>query len=131
MPSLFSKIVDGKLPCYQVHEDSFHLAFLDIFPLQKGHVLVIPKKEIDYIFDLSDSQYQALWKFAKDVANKMKKVLKCKRIGIAVVGFEVPHAHIHLVPINNIEDMDFSKQKISLTSNEMKEIANQIKETTS
>tara|TARA_A100001037_G_scaffold268909_1_gene262709 strand:+ start:8044 stop:8436 length:393 start_codon:yes stop_codon:yes gene_type:complete len=129
MPSVFSRIIKGDLPSYNVHEDKLHLAFLDIAPLQKGHVLVIPKKEIDYIFDLNDSQYKALWNFARIVAKKMKKALNCKRIGIAVIGFEVMHVHIHLVPINSIEDMNFSKKKLTIPNNEMKEIANLIKET--
>ena len=115
MTNIFRKIVDGEIPCYRVAEDDSHLAFLDIFPLSKGHVLVIPKKAIDYIFDMKHPEYLAFWQFAQKVANKMRKVLECKRIGVAVIGLEVPHAHIHLVPINNVEDINFSAPKLSLS----------------
>ena len=99
MPSIFSKIVSGDIPAYKVAEDEHHLAFLDIFPLAKGHALVIPKKETDYIFDITSGEYLELWKFAQKVAKAMDKVIACERIGVAVIGLEVPHAHIHLVPL--------------------------------
>lgn len=127
MSNIFSKIVEGKIPCYQVAEDRDHLAFLDISPLVRGHVLVIPKKTTDYIFDIEDSEYLAFWEFTQHVARKMKRVLDCKRIGVAVIGLEVSHAHIHLVPINSVEDINFSAPKLSLSKNEMQEIASKIR----
>ena len=105
MSSIFSKIVNGDIPCYKVAEDDKFLAFLDVNPLVKGHVLAIPKQEIDYIFDLEDDLLAGLNLFAKKVAIKMKKVLPCERIGVTVIGLEVPHAHIHLIPINSIADI--------------------------
>ncbi len=126
MASIFSKIINGEIPAYKVAENEHYFAFLDISPLTKGHTLVVPKKEIDYIFDLSDQEYAALMIFAKKVANAIEKSCPCKRIGIAVIGLEVPHAHIHLVPINNPEDIDFTKEKLSLTPQEFKEIADKI-----
>jgi histidine triad (HIT) family protein len=125
--SIFTKIVKGELPSYQVAEDADFLAFLDIHPLTKGHTLVIPKKEIDYIFDIPEPLYSGLWKFAKSVARKIEKVIPCERVGIAVVGLEVPHAHIHLIPIRQISDMDFSRPKLTLSPEELKEIAEKIK----
>ena len=109
MPSIFSKIVVGEIPCYKVAENENFLAFLDIFPLAKGHTLVIPKKETDYIFDMNSEEYKELWIFAKKVAKAQKKVILCERIGVAVIGLEVPHTHIHLVPINGVSDIDFSR----------------------
>lgn len=126
MPGLFSKIVTGEIPSYTVAENEKCFAFLDIHPLVKGHVLVIPKEEIDYIFDLDPSLYSELWAFAKSVAIAMKKVLPCKRIGIAVIGLEVPHAHIHLIPLQSVSDINFSQPKIKVSEEEMKEIANKI-----
>jgi len=123
MSSIFSKIVLGQIPCFKVAEDDHFLAFLDVNPLQKGHTLVIPKIETDYIFDLENGAYLDLWHFAKKVAKAQKKVITCQRIGVAVIGLEVPHAHIHLVPINTISDLDFSKDKLSLSSKEMEQIA--------
>lgn len=128
MSSIFSKIVDGDIPCYKVAEDENYLAFLDVNPLVKGHVLVIPKLEVDYIFDLEDDLLSGLNLFAKKVAIKMKKVLPCERIGVTIIGLEVPHAHIHLIPINSIVDMDFSKPKKNFDSSEMEIIANSILE---
>lgn len=128
MASIFSKIVSGEIPCYKIAETNEYLAFLDVMPLKKGHVLVIPKQEIDYIFDMPQEQYSGLWIFAQKVSKAMKKVLPCKKIGIAVVGLEVPHAHIHLIPINSVADMDFSKPKISIAAEEMIEIARLIEE---
>ena len=118
MASIFSKIVSGELPCYKVAETDEFMAFLDINPLAKGHTLVIPKKETDYLFDLDDNTYNGLFLFAKKVAVAIKKVVDCKRIGVAVVGFEVPHAHIHLAPINGLYDIDFAKPKLQLSQEE-------------
>lgn len=128
MASIFSKIVSGEIPCYKIAETKDYLAFLDVMPLKKGHVLVIPKQEIDYIFDMPHEYYSGLWIFTQKVSMAMKKVLPCKKIGVAVVGLEVPHAHIHLVPINSVADMDFSKPKISIPAEEMIEIARLIEE---
>ena len=128
MATIFSKIVAGELPAYKVAEDDNFLAFLDIQPLVKGHVLVIPKVEVDYVFDLEDDLLSKMIVFAKRVAKKMDIVFDCERIGVTVIGLEVPHAHIHLIPINGIADMDFSKPKLSLAENEMKAIAAKIKE---
>ena len=127
MSSVFSKIVNGIIPAYTVAEDEHYLAFLDIFPLAKGHVLVIPKKEIDYIFDISSGEYLGLWKFAQKVAKGMRKVIKCKRIGVAVIGLEVPHTHIHLVPLNNVSDINFERAKLKFSEVEMKSVSDLIK----
>jgi histidine triad (HIT) family protein len=126
MSSIFSKIVDGDIPAFKVAEDENHLAFLDIFPLAKGHVLVIPKKETDYIFDINSDDYLALWQFSQKVAKAMDKVIPCKRIGIAVIGLEVPHAHIHLVPINNVSDINFERPKLKFSDEQMNEVAQKI-----
>ena len=126
MSSVFSKIIAGDIPAFKVAEDENHLAFLDIFPLAYGHLLVIPKKEIDYIFDIDSDQYLGLFTFAKKVAEAMKKVIVCKRIGVAIVGLEVPHAHIHLIPLNNISDINFDKPKLKFSKKEMNEIAQKI-----
>lgn len=126
MGSIFSKIVKGEIPCYKVAEDIDNLAFLDINPLTRGHTLVIPKKEIDYIFDIDDEDYTGLFLFAKKVAKAIDKSIECKRVGIAVVGMEVPHAHIHLVPLEGVYDIDFSKPKLSLSEEEFSQIANSI-----
>ena len=126
MASIFSRIVAGEIPCYKVAEDEKYFAFLDISPVAKGHTLVIPKHEVDYIFDLDDEEYAGLTAFAKKVAAAMKKVMPCKRIGVAVLGLEVPHTHNHLVPINKESDMNFFKEKLSLPAEEMAEIAAKI-----
>lgn len=126
MSTIFKKIIDGEIPCYKVAENDHFLAFLDIQPLVRGHVLVIPKLEIDYIFDLDDSILSDLICFSKQVATKMKLHLTCKKIGMTVIGLEVPHAHIHLIPINSINDMNFSNPKLVLDSAEMIDIANKI-----
>ena len=128
MPSIFTKIINNEIPSYKIVENDHFLAFLDAFPLAYGHVLVVPKKEIDYIFDLSSQEYYELWKFAKKVANAMDKVLLCERIGVAVIGLEVPHVHIHLVPINGVSDINFEKPKMNFSSKKMTEIANKISE---
>ena len=126
MSTIFKKIIDGEIPCYKVAENDHFLAFLDIQPLVRGHVLVIPKLEIDYIFDLDDSLLSDLICFSKQVASKMKLHLPCKKIGMTVIGLEVPHAHIHLIPINTINDMNFSNPKLVLDSAEMIDIANKL-----
>ncbi len=126
MATIFSKIISGEIPVYKVAEDENFLAFLDINPLAKGHTLVIPKKEIDYIFDIEDELYQKFFLFAKKVAISIKKCIQCEKVGIAVVGLEVAHAHIHLVPINSIYDIDFSKPKLKLSEGEFKMIAERI-----
>lgn len=126
MSTIFSKIASGEIPSYKVAEDDRHYAFLDINPVAPGHTLVIPKKEVDYIFDLTDEEYTALQLFAKKVAAAMKKALPCERIGVAVIGLEVPHAHIHLVPINKESDMNFFKEKLSLDPKDMEETAGNI-----
>jgi len=128
MGSIFTKIINGDIPSYKVAENNEYLAFLDIQPLVKGHVLVVPKKEVDYIFDLENDTLSGLMTFAKSVAKKMDKVLECKRIGVTVIGLEVPHAHIHLIPINGVADMDFGKDKLSLENDEMEKIAKSIKD---
>jgi len=126
MATIFSRIVNGEIPCYKIAEDDRYLAFLDINPLAKGHTLVIPKKETDYIFDLGDDEYQGLFLFARKVAKALNRVISCERIGIAVIGLEVRHAHIHLVPINSIFDIDFKKPKLQLGTEEFKAIASQV-----
>ena len=127
MASIFSKIISGDVPAYKVLENENFLAFLDISPLAKGHVLVIPKKETDYLFDISSDEYLELWKFAQQVAKAMDKVIDCKRIGVAVIGLEVPHAHIHLVPLNNVSDINFERPKLSFSEEEMDAVAQNIR----
>ncbi len=127
MASIFTKIVNGEIPCYKIHEDDNFLAFLDINPLAKGHTLVIPKKEVDYLFDLEDELFAGLHVFAKKVAKAIDKAMDCKRVGVAVLGLEVPHAHIHLIPINSLYDIEFSKPKLKLTNEEFLEIAEMIR----
>ena len=126
MPSIFSLIAAGDVPSYTVAEDDRFMAFLDVFPLVEGHVLVIPKQEVDYIFDIEDDLLADLVIFAKKVARKMDKVLPCERIGVSVIGLEVPHAHIHLIPMNSVSDMDFTQPKIKVVDERMKEIAKAI-----
>jgi histidine triad (HIT) family protein len=123
MPSIFSRIVSGELPAYKVAEDGRHLAFLDITPLVEGHVLVIPKKEVDYIFDLPADELAALHVFAQRVAKGVREAVPCKRIGVAVIGLEVPHAHIHLIPMNQVADMNFANPKIKVSEARMQELA--------
>jgi len=126
MASLFSRIVNGEIPSYKVAENKDCLAFLDINPLVKGHVLVIPKKEVDYIFDLDDELYKSLWLFSKQVSHAVKKAIPCKRIGVAVIGLEVPHAHIHLIPMNRVSDMNFASPKLSISKEELQQISEKI-----
>ena len=109
--SIFTKIVNGEIPAYKIAEDDRYLAFLDVFPTTQGHTLVIPKQQVDYIFDLDDELYMGLMAFAKRVAAAIEKAVPCKRIGIAVVGLEVPHAHVHLIPLNSMQDMNFANKK--------------------
>ncbi|HYW96881.1 MAG TPA: HIT domain-containing protein [Bacteroidales bacterium] len=127
MASLFSKIVTGEIPSYKIAEDENYYAFLDINPLARGHALVVPKKEVDYIFDVDDDLLGGMMIFAKKVARAIDEVIECKRVGIAVIGLEVPHAHIHLIPINHISDIDFSRPKLKFTGDEFHDIARQIK----
>lgn len=126
MPSVFSKIIAGEIPSYKVAENENYLAFLDIFPLRKGHVLVIPKKEVDYLFDLDEATYVGLMSFSKQVANAINKSIPCNRVGVAVIGLEVPHAHIHLIPINTESDMNFTNSKLQLSKTEFEDIARAI-----
>ena len=128
MSTIFSKIISGEIPSYKVAEDEHFLAFLDIFPLSKGHTLVIPKVETDYIFDIESEQYANLWKFAQKIAKAQKKVVDCERIGVAVIGLEVAHAHIHLIPINGVKDINFSREKMTFTKSEFEEVAKSISE---
>jgi len=128
MASIFTRIINGEIPSYKVAEDDHYYAFLDINPLAEGHTLVIPKKETDYIFDIADEEYKGLFLFAKQVAAAMRKVIPCERIGIAVIGLEVRHAHIHLVPLKTIYDIDFRKPKLQLSPGEFVAIATKISE---
>ena len=128
MASIFSKIISGEIPAHKVAETINYLAFLDIQPLTRGHILVIPKAEVDYIFDLDDETYAGLWIFARIVADGVKKAIPCKKVGIAVIGLEVPHTHIHLIPMNRVDDMNFSKPKMNPTEEELAETALQIRE---
>lgn len=127
MASIFSKIIAGEIPCHKVAESDQCLAFLDISPLARGHVLVIPKEEVDYIFDLENELLADLHVFAKQVAKKIERVIPCERIGVAVIGLEVPHAHIHLIPLNSVQDINFSRPKLQLTPTELSEIAEKIR----
>ena len=127
MASIFTRIINGEIPSYKIAENENYYAFLDINPLAEGHTLVIPKKETDYIFDLGDEEYQDLLLFAKGVAKAMRKVITCERIGVAVVGLEVRHAHIHLIPLKTIYDIDFKKPKLKFTPEQFAETAERIK----
>ena len=128
MATIFSRIVKGEIPCYKIAEDERFFAFMDINPVQKGHTLVIPKREDDYIFNLEDEELGAMMVFAKKVAKAIEKAVPCKRIGVAVIGLEVPHAHIHLIPITQEGDMDFKKEHVKLTEEEFKEVQKRIVE---
>jgi histidine triad (HIT) family protein len=121
--SIFTRIINGEIPCYKIAENETCFAFLDISPLAKGHTLVIPKKETDYIFDIEDAGYKELWYFSKQVSKAIEKAIPCKRIGIAVIGLEVPHAHIHLIPINRVSDMNFAMPKLSFSKEELESMA--------
>jgi histidine triad (HIT) family protein len=126
MATIFSKIINGEIPCHKIAETDDFLAFLDVFPCAVGHTLVIPKKEIDYIFDLEDDLYIGLMKFAKSIESAIKKAIPCKRIGVAIIGLEVPHAHVHLIPLNSMADMDFN-DKLKVTQEELAETAEKIR----
>jgi histidine triad (HIT) family protein len=127
MATIFTKIILGEIPCYKIAEDDNYLAFLDIQPLVRGHVLVVPKVEVDYIFNCDDQLLAGLILFAKKVAKMMEGKFECKRIGVSVIGLEVPHTHIHLIPINGVADMDFSKPKLKLEQHELESIADSIR----
>ena len=126
MPSIFTRIVNGEIPCHKIAETADYLAFLDVRPQAKGHTLCIPKREIDYIFDIEDDMLAGLMVFAKKVAKAVEKVVPCKRIGIAVVGLEVPHAHVHLIPLNSISDLSFGKEPLAMSADEMRDLAAKI-----
>ena len=122
MASIFSRIINGEIPCYKIAENDKFFAFLDINPLMKGHTLVIPKKEVDYIFDIEDNDLGEMMVFAKQIATKIKDVIPCVKVGVAVIGLEVPHAHIHLVPMQKEGDLDFKRPKLQLSQEEFLEI---------
>ena len=126
MASVFTRIINGEIPCYKVAEDDRYFAFLDINPLREGHTLVVPKKETDYIFDLDDETLSGMILFSKKVAAAIKAAIPCARIGVAILGLEVPHAHIHLVPMNSMEDVNFKNPKLKFTPEEFKAIAEKI-----
>ena len=126
MTSVFTKIVNDEIPSFKIYENEKCLAFLDAFPLKSGHTLVIPKKQADYIFDINSPEYLELWDFAQIIAIAMKKVIKCKRVAVVVIGLEVAHAHIHLIPINKVTDINFELPKLSFSNSEMKKTANLI-----
>ncbi len=126
MASIFSRIIAGEIPCYKVAEDDKYFAFLDINPVTKGHTLVVPKHEVDYLFNLDNDEYAGLMLFAKKVAKAIGQTIECKRVAVAVLGLEVPHAHIHLIPIQSEKDMDFFREKLSLSAQEMSDIATRI-----
>tara|TARA_B100000900_G_scaffold406464_1_gene417529 strand:+ start:3487 stop:3879 length:393 start_codon:yes stop_codon:yes gene_type:complete len=124
--SIFTRIIKGEIPSFKIAENENFLAFLDVMPLRIGHTLVIPKKQVDYIYDLNDDVLSDLFVFSKQVALKIESKINCKRIGVSVIGLEVPHAHIHLIPINSVADIDFSQPKLKLTNDELLEVANKI-----
>ncbi len=126
MPTLFTRIINGEIPCFKIAEDDNFFAFLDIMPLAPGHVLVVPKKQIDYIFDVDDELLSGILPFAKKIAIAMEKVIPCERIGISVIGLEVPHAHVHLIPLRTMDDINFSRPKLKMSDKELAEIADKI-----
>lgn len=128
MATIFTKIIKGEIPCYKIAEDEGYFAFLDINPLRAGHALVVPKTEIDYVFDLSDDKLSGLILFSKKVAKAIKEAFPCNRIGVAILGLDVPHAHIHLVPLDTMEDINFKNPKLKFTPEEFKDIAKKISE---
>ncbi len=127
MASIFTRIINGEIPCYKIAENEYCFAFLDINPLVKGHTLVVPKQEVDYLFDLDDKVLSEMMVFSRGLAHAIKKVIPCNRIGVTVIGLEVPHAHIHLIPINGINDMNFERPKLNLSSEEFAGIAAKIR----
>ncbi len=128
MSTIFTKIISGEIPCHKIAEDENHFAFLDIMPLRTGHVLVIPKEPVDYIFDLEPDALAALNVFAQKIAKAVKSAMDCKRVGVAVIGLEVPHAHIHLIPMHHVSDMDFTRPKMKPSQDELSETARLIRE---
>jgi len=126
MAGIFARIASGEIPSYKIAEDERFFAFLDINPLVKGHTLVIPKQEIDYLFDMDEEMYKDMWQFAMKVAKAIKKVVPCIKVGVAVIGLEVPHAHIHLVPLNRMDDINFSLPKLTFPADVMKQLAEEI-----
>ena len=126
MASIFTKIINGEIPCHKIAEDERYFAFLDINPLREGHTLVVPKTETDYIFDLDDDTLAGLIIFSKQVSKAIREVIPCNRIGVAVIGLEVPHVHIHLVPMDSMEDINFRNPKLRLTQDEFKSLAEKI-----
>ncbi len=126
MPGIFSKIISGQIPCYKIAEDENYFSFLDIAPLTKGHTLVVPKKEVDYIFDLDDKTYLGLMEFSKRISLAIKSTVNCNRVSMQVIGLEVPHAHVHLIPISTMNDCNFANAKLKLSKEEFEEIANSI-----
>lgn len=127
MPSIFTKIINREIPCYRIAEDDRFIAFLDINPLSVGHTLIVPKKEVDYFFDVDDESLAAMMVFSKKVAAAIRKTTKCSRVGVAVIGFEVPHAHLHLVPMNGMGDINFANPKLKLSKEEFERIMDSIK----
>lgn len=128
MSSIFSKIISGEIPSHKVHESDKFIAFLDINPLKAGHTLVVPKEEIDYIFDMPDGLLSEILVFSKEVARKIESVVECERIGVSVIGLEVPHAHVHLIPMNSVSDMNFAKPKLELDPEYMADLAEKIRQ---
>jgi histidine triad (HIT) family protein len=126
MASIFTRIIQGEIPCYKIGETESSFAFLDVFPLRKGHVLVVPKKEVDNLFDLDEETYQDLMLFAQSVGKAVQKAIPCKRAGMAVIGLEVPHAHVHILPLNDVEDINFAQEKMKFSEEEMKRVAEDI-----
>ena len=126
MASIFSKIISKEIPCHKVAETETCISFLDIFPVKKGHLLVLPKKEVNNLFDVDDETYLSLMFFTKRLAKALEKTIPCNRVGVSVIGIEVPHAHIHLIPINSLEDMNFNKEKLKFSNNEFSKIAKEI-----
>jgi histidine triad (HIT) family protein len=127
MASIFSKIIAGDIPCYKIAENDDFIAFLDVFPLKKGHTLVVPKKEVDYIFDLDQETYSGLMNFSKQVAVAIKQAVPCNRISVGVFGLEVPHAHVHLIPMNTMSDVNFANEKLKLSKEEFEHMASEIR----
>ena len=125
MKTIFTKIINKEIPCYLIAESEFVIAFLDINPIARGHVLVVPKIQVDYLFDLDEETYYNLWSFVKKISSAIKKTISCKKVGVSVIGLEVPHVHVHLVPLNHVNDMDFSNKK-NIDSEELKNIAKKI-----
>jgi histidine triad (HIT) family protein len=127
MATIFTKIINGEIPCYKIAEDENYFAFLDINPLKAGHTLVVPKKEVDYVFDLDNNQLSGLVLFSKKIASAIKSAFPCNRIGVAILGLEIPHAHIHLVPMDSMEDINFKNPKLKFSPEEFREIADKIR----